>query len=455
MTLIEPLGELSALVSEVTTDAAALAAARTDRSGWSASGTPLAVVRAHSVDDVQATLRYASRERIPVVTRGAATGLSGGAAAGAGAIALDLTGLDRIREIRPEDQLAVVEAGVITADLERAAAAHGLRYAPDPASAAISSIGGNIATNAGGLHCAKYGVTREAVLGLDVVLADGRLISVGRRTVKGVTGYDLTALFTGSEGTLGVIVAATLRLLPAPRETATVAAFFDSVEAAAAAVEAIVRSSVRPAVLELVDGPSLAAIDVVQGTDYSGRGSAFLVAQTDGYGAEAELAALRAVLEPLAGELESTSDPAEADRLLATRRLALPALESLGRVLVEDIAVPRSRLADAVAGIRRISAETAVRIFVVAHAGDGNLHPMLLMEGLGADDPIPAAVHDAAARMFRLALNLGGTLTAEHGVGVLKREWVGEELGADQLGLQEGIRRLFDPLGILNPGKAV
>ncbi|MDI5904239.1 FAD-binding protein, partial [Streptomyces sp. 12257] len=336
----------------LSTDPGVLAAHATDRSGTRPTGEPLAVVRARRREDVTVTLRHAHELRVPVVPRGAGTGLSGGATADEGALVLDLSGMNRIRELSADDQLAVVEPGVITAELDRAAGAHGLRYAPDPASAALSTIGGNIATNAGGLRCAKYGVTRDSVLGLEAVLADGTVIGTGRRTVKGVTGYDLTALLTGSEGTLAVITAATLRLRPVPMATATLAAYFPSFEAAAEASYAIARAGVEPALAELVDGPVLHAIDPA----LRERGAALLLVQCDGAGAAAEAAAVARLLGPLASTVETTEDPAEAEALLAARRLALPALERLGRPLIEDIAVPRSRLAQAVREIRAISA---------------------------------------------------------------------------------------------------
>ncbi|MEU6259863.1 FAD-linked oxidase C-terminal domain-containing protein [Streptomyces sp. NPDC047043] len=431
------------------TDPAALAAHTTDRSGTPAAGEPLAVVHARRTEDVTVTLRHAHALGVPVVPRGAGTGLSGGATAGQGALVLDLSRMNRILELSADDQLAVVEPGVITAELDRAAAAHGLRYAPDPASAALSTIGGNIATNAGGLRCAKYGVTRDSVLGLEAVLADGTVITTGRRTVKGVTGYDLTALLTGSEGTLAVITSATLRLRPVPVATATLAAWFDSFEAAADASYAIARAGVVPALAELVDGPVLQAIDPA----LRQRGAALLVVQCDGAGAAAEAAAIAQVLTPQASAVETTEDPAEAERLLAARRLALPALERLGRPLIEDIAVPRSRLAEAVREIRDISARHSVPVFTIAHAADGNLHPIIVVDP--SLDRLPDAAWEAAGEIFALALRLGGTLTGEHGVGVLKRQWVADELGAAAHALQRRLKDVFDPRGILNPGKSL
>ncbi|MFC8358620.1 FAD-binding oxidoreductase [Streptomyces griseorubiginosus] len=433
----------------LTTDRAALVPYATDRSGTRPVGSPLAVVHARRTEDVTVTLRHAHALRVPVVPRGAGTGLSGGASAGEGSLVLDLSGMNRVLELSVDDQLAVVEPGVITADLDRAAAAHGLRYTPDPASAALSTIGGNIATNAGGLRCAKYGVTRDSVLGLEAVLADGSVLRTGRRTVKGVTGYDLTSLLTGSEGTLAVITSATLRLRPIPVATATLAAYFSTFERAADASYAITRAGVEPALAELVDGPVLQAIDPA----LRERGAALLLVQCDGAGAAAEAESVARLLKPLATTVETTTDPTEAEALLAARRLALPALERLGRPLIEDIVVPRSRLAEAVSEIRAISARHDVPVFTIAHAADGNLHPIIVV------DPslpgLPDAAWEAAGEIFALALRLGGTLTGEHGVGVLKRQWVADELGPAAHALQRRLREAFDPRGILNPGKTL
>ncbi|WP_405946117.1 FAD-binding protein [Streptomyces prunicolor] len=434
---------------QLATDPRTLAAHTTDRSGTRPDGVPLAVVHARRTEDVTVTLRHANALRVPVVPRGAGTGLSGGASAGEGVLVLDLSGMNRILELSADDQLAVVEPGVITAELDRAAGEHGLRYAPDPASAAISTIGGNIATNAGGLRCAKYGVTRDSVLGLEAVLADGTVVTTGRRTVKGVTGYDLTALLTGSEGTLAVITSATLRLRPVPVATATLAAYFDSFEAAAEASYAIGRAGVVPALAELLDGPVLRAVDPALGE----RGSALLLVQCDGAGAAIEAEQVARVLAPIATSVETTADPVESESLLAARRLALPALERLGRPLIEDIAVPRSRLAEAVREIRAISARHDVPVYTLAHAADGNLHPIIVVDP--ALDRLPDAAWEAAGEIFALALRLGGTLTGEHGVGVLKRQWVADELGPTAHALQRRLKEAFDPRGILNPGKTL
>ncbi len=434
---------------------AAPAAHLVDRSGLLPDhAEPVELVVADDVAHVQRTVRRAAAEGRTLVPRGAGSGLAGGAVAPAGAIVLDLSGLNRILRIDAVDGVAVVEPGVVLADLDRAARELGLFYAPDPGSVALATVGGSIATNAGGLRGAKYGVTRDAVLAIDVVLADGELVRLGRPTIKGVAGLDLAGLVIGSEGSLGVVVGATVRLLPEPVATATAAVHLASLEDAADAVADIARSRARPAVLEIVDGPTLAAIDAAEGTAHRALGEAFLLVQTDGFGAEAELREVLRAVGERATRVAWTLDPAEAEALLAARRAALPAIERGGRVLIEDIAVPRSRLADAIRGVRAIAERLGVEIFVFGHAGDGNLHPIIRIDAPhGA--PIPADAAEAADAVFALALELGGTVTAEHGVGLLKRDWAARELGARAVALQRSIKERFDPGGLLNPGKKI
>ncbi|MDY6054853.1 FAD-binding oxidoreductase [Micrococcus sp.] len=454
-----------ALPGRVDTSPEALALAGADRSGYKAATDALCLVRAESVEDVQAVCRIASETRTPVVPRGAASGISGGSVAGDGAISLDLNSMNRILEISVADRVAVVEPGILNGDLNRALAEHGLWWAPDPASKDISTVGGNIALNAGGLLCAKYGVTREAVLGLSVVLADGTLLELGHRSVKGVTGYDLTALMIGSEGTLGVIVGATLALRPVVTSgQVTVGGFFPDVVAAASASAAITAAGLVPAIMELLDEANVDAIrryTLARGEDASAlpEHGAYLLVQTDGPGAEAEGARVAELMEANRGQVRLTSDPEVADELTGLRRLVFPSLEALGTVLVEDVAVPRSKMPEMFARIREIEAATGVQIPTAAHAGDGNLHPIAIYEPVedasatGVAAGIPADVWDAVGQVFRAALDLGGTLTGEHGVGVLKREFLRDELGDAQYALQERVKAAFDPLGILNPGK--
>lgn len=440
----------------VSYDPGQLRAVQTDESGQWSEGEPLAIVRATSVESVQSTMRFASRERIPVVPRGAGTGLAGGGAGTDLSIVLSLSPMDRILEVDAANQLAVVQPGVLNQNLNDALAPHGLRFAPDPASKAISTVGGNIATNAGGLICAKYGVTREAVLGVKVVLADGRLVSFGHRTVKGVTGYDVTALFVGSEGTLGVVVEATVRAIPVPEgDTVTIGAIFPDIVSAARACAAVTAARLRPAVMELMDGPSLAAIRSYLGEEYvrdavgTVAGDSYLLIQTDGLGSHDEARRALAIVTEHGGVGRLSADDEVGERLLAIRRSAHHASVALGDVLIEDVSVPRSRMPEMFDAIRGIAERHDVSIPTVAHAGDGNLHPNFVFER----GPVPERVWQAAGELFATALELGGTLTGEHGVGVLKQRWLRQELGDDSYALQRDIKRVFDPLGILNPGK--
>lgn len=447
----------AALGDRVDVDPGELDAARADKSGQAAAGTPLAIVHAASVDDVQETLRIASATGTPVVTRGAGTGLAGGANAGSGEIVLSVRQMDRILEVRPDDLLAVVEPGILNAELGRALAPHGLWWAPDPASREIATVGGNIATGAGGLLCAKYGVVRDAVLGVDLVLADGRLLRLGHRSVKGVTGLDLTSLVIGSEGTLGVVVGATLKLRRLiPGETRTLAATFPSVRAAAEGATAVTAAGLQPAIMELMDATSLAAVHALLQLPAPEPGLAQLTVQSDGPAASAEAEAIADVLRTGGGTVRLAKDDAEAELLWRIRRSMHPAIETLGTTLIEDVSVPRSALPAMFDEIARIEREFDLVIPTVCHAGDGNLHPNFVYDaaaGVDARDGVPDVIWAAADDLFHAALRLGGTLTGEHGVGVLKRRWLVDELGEDQWELQRQIARVFDPAGIMNPGK--
>ncbi|KNY07645.1 FAD-binding oxidoreductase [Microbacterium sp. GCS4] len=440
----------SALGVLVDTDPDSLESARADQSGHAAPGKPLAVVHAETVEHVQTVMRIATETRTPVVVRGAGTGLAGAANGGEGEIVLSTRRMTAIREVRADDLLAVVEPGILNADLNDALAEHGLWWAPDPASRAISTVGGNIATGAGGLLCAKYGVVRDAVLGVDLVLADGRLLHLGHRSVKGVTGLDLTSLVIGSEGTLGVVVGATLKLRRLVEgTTCTITATFPDVRSAAAASAAVTASGTQPAIMELMDAASLAAVATMLALPAPAAGSAQLTIQTDGPAAVAEAAVIAEILTAHDGATLVSSDREEGERLLAVRRAMHPAMAALGTTLIEDVSVPRSAMPAMFDEIARIEKAFDMTIPTVAHAGDGNLHPNFIFEGA---EP-PAHVWAAADELFRAAIALGGTLTGEHGIGTLKSRWLADELGDDQWELQRQITRVFDPLGILNPGK--
>lgn len=440
--LIEALGDA------VSTDATLLDETRADKSGHVSAAPPLALVTARSIEDVQTTLRIASETRTPVVPRGAGTGLAGGAIAGAGEIVLSTLAMDRLLEVSIDDELAVVQPGILNGDLNTQLEPYGLWFAPDPASRAISTVGGNIATNAGGLLCAKYGVTREAVLGLKVVLADGRLLELGHRTVKGVTGLDFTALMIGSEGTLGIIVEATVKLRPLVTGTvATISANFASVEEAARASAVMSASGLHPAIMELIGESAMAGIAAHLGIEHPAGSQ--LIVQFDGPGASVEADAAVASIRSLGGTVAVSTDRAEGERLFAIRRAFHPAMSELGTVLIEDVCVPRSKLPAMFAAIGEIEQRYGISIPTVAHAGDGNLHPNFIFQG----DEVPDNIWSAADEMFLAALRLGGTLTGEHGIGILKKRWLRDELGDDQLDLQQRVKAVFDPLGILNPGK--
>lgn len=446
--LVDALGEA------VVTDTDVVASLGMDMTPAVVPGTALAAVRARTISDVVTTLQWASEHAVPVVPRGAGTSISGGASALEGCLMLSLAGMDAITELDAENAVAVVEPGVITAVVDRAAGEHGLMYAPDPGSYETSTIGGNIATNAGGLRCVRYGVTRESVLGLEVVLADGRLLKTGRRTVKGVVGYDLTSLFVGSEGTLGVVVSAVVKLHRRPtRPPATFVATFADLADAGRAVSSIMASDVQPTVLELLDRTTLAALDSWRKTGLTSDCAGMLLGQVD-RPAPGDLELLQKCLEG-AGSLDValTDDAREAAELISIRRLAYPALERLGACLVEDVCVPRSRLPEMMQTIAAIAALHEVTVACVGHAGDGNVHPIFVYEP-SSTSGVPEPVWAAADDVFRAALDLGGTLTGEHGVGSLKQRWVATELGEESLSVHASIKAALDPAGILNPGRA-
>ena len=439
----------------VIVDADVAAAYSRDRTDVLAAGAPLAVVSARSTDDVARAMAWAHAHDVPVVTRGAGTGLSGGATATPGCLVLSLAKMNRILSIEPDDFVARVEAGVINGDLDRAAKPHGLMYAPDPSSMDISTIGGNIATNAGGLRCVKYGVTRNSVRSLTVVLADGRVLRTGHDTVKGVSGLDMVGLFCGSEGTLGVITEATVALVPRPAgDPVTLLAPFPTADAALGAVSAAMRLGADPELMEFMDRRTLQSIDDWKGTDFASSGG-MVLSQVTGpdAAARAELIA-EAFRAGGADDVAVSANPAEGEQLIAIRRLAYPAKERLGHALTEDVCVPRSRLAHMMRFIDRLAAEKDLTICTVAHAGDGNLHPVFIYDGATPTD-VPGVVWESAGEIFREALRVGGTLTGEHGVGTLKRRFLAEELGDVGVDVQRAIKAALDPKGLLNPSKAL
>jgi glycolate oxidase len=344
---------------------------------------------------------------------------------------------------------------VVNKALRDAVRGHGLFYPPDPASYDWCTIGGNLAVNSGGLCCVKYGVTTDYVLGLEVVLADGRVLRTGRRTVKGVAGYDLARLFVGSEGTLGVITEATLALRPSPHAPITLVASFPTTAQTGQVVESVVTSGLVPSMLEVMDGTCIRAVDDMLRADLDRDAAALLLAQSDTGGAAAveEIALLTRLCEEAGADfVHSTDDPAEGDLLMTARRMALPALERLGgSLLLDDVAVPRSQVATFIDGCVAIATRAELVIGVVGHAGDGNMHPTVVFDG--ADPGQRTRAFAAFDAILELGLSLGGTITGEHGVGTLKAEWLEREIGPVSLDVHRSIKSALDPAGLLNPGK--
>jgi glycolate oxidase len=438
------------------TDIADRESYRLDETAYLAAGLPGAVALPASTDEVAALLRLATRHRVPVVPRGAGTGLSGGAAGIEGALTVAVTRMDRILEIDRDNLCVITQPGVINADLKKAVAAEGLFYPPDPASYESCSIGGNLGTNAGGLCCVKYGQTRDWVLGLEVVLADGTVIRTGGRTVKDTAGYSLTHLIVGSQGTLGIVTEATLRLRPLPGPRATMLAFFGSLGAAGDAVAAMTRAGIVPVTLELLDHETILAVDDAHNLGLDRDAAAMLLVESDapGAAAAAELdESEKAIAGAGATSVVRAQDAQEADWLRQARRLALRALERQGTVRMEDVGVPRARVPQLLAAIERIAAAHKVRCATFGHAGDGNLHPNLIFD---RDDPDAARLtHLVRDEIFRAALDLGGTVTAEHGIGAARREWLPIQRGEGAVAAMRAIKNALDPLGILNPGRVL
>jgi glycolate oxidase len=428
---------------------------RRDQSEGTLSGEPLAVVFPASTEEVAAVVTIAAAHRIPIVPQGARTGLAGGANATDGAIVLSTTRLKKILAIDTANQTATVQAGVRTIALARAAEAVDLFYPPDPGSWRASTIGGNVATNAGGMLCVKYGVTGNFVRRLTVVLADGSIVHTGQRTIKGVAGYNLTALLVGSEGTLGIITEITVGLLPKPGRPSGVSATFANVADALAAANTIVAGARRPSVLEFLDGACIAAINAFDPASTLPVGAgALLLVQSDEIGrAQDDVEVYAEMLRAGgAGDVTIAHDADSLDQLMSARRLLHPAVQAVrGGSLNEDVTVPRSQLPALLLGLAEIALELGVPISTGGHIGDGNLHPVI-----GYDPAVPAeldAAHVAFGRVIALAITLDGSASGEHGIGVLKRAHLDDELGPVLRDLQRRVKAAFDPHSLLNPGK--
>jgi glycolate oxidase len=419
------------------------------------AGSPSLVVFPSNTAQVRAVVLACAEAGVPIVPRGAGSGLSGAANAIEGCVVLVTTRMNEIVEIDPDNRLAVVQPGVVNLDFRGAVEKHGLFYPPDPSSYDWCTLGGNISTNAGGLCCVKYGVTTDSVLGLEVVLADGEVLRTGRRTVKGVAGYDLTKLFIGSEGTLGVVTEITVALRPLPQAPSTTIAAFSSTEAAGVAVSRIVREGLVPSLMEIMDATSIEAVEAYLKTELgAGKGcAALLICQSDagGEAARHELSVIEQVCTDAGADLAyTTHDLAEGRMLLKARRAVLTALEVYGTWLTDDVCVPRTRIAELISGCERVSRECGLRIAVVGHAGDGNMHPTIVYDPTSEDEF--ARARRAFDDILEVGLGLGGTITGEHGVGKIKREWLAREIGPVGMRVHRAIKAALDPANLFNPG---
>lgn len=433
---------------EVVVDEDILTTYARDQAPTANAGHPAALVRARSVDTVVTTLRLATEHEVPVVVRGAGTGLSGGANAVDGCIVLCLERMNRILEIDAAAGLARVEPGVINQHLDEAARELGLTYAPDPASRDISTLGGNVATNAGGACCVKYGVTGDHIAGLKAVLPSGEVISTGGAALKNVAGLDLQRLLIGSEGTLAVVVEITARLLPRKDKVGTLVAFFDQLDDAGRAIVELAQPR-NLAKLEVMDQVTVQAVEALLHMELDTSAAALLLAQADGGDAEAVLQQAQEVCERTGASLfYATFDEAEGRMFFQARSAALPALEKKGRWLLDDVAVPVAAIPALLAACQQAAVDHGVLVGTFGHAGDGNLHPTLVY-----GDGEEAAAMAAFEQILHAAVALGGTITGEHGVGSLKRPYLEGMVGPTSLRLMRGIKAVFDPLGILNPGK--
>jgi glycolate oxidase len=416
------------------------------------------IVFPDGADQVSRIVKLANRERIPIVSRGGGVGFAGGAIPVRGGIVISMRRMNRVLEVNPIDLLAVVESGAITEDLHKAAEAKGLFYPPDPASLKQSTIGGNVAHNAGGPRAFKYGVTRQYLLGMEVVLPTGEVVNTGGRVVKNAVAYDLTDLMCGSEGTLGIITKLTMRLLPKPEAALTVMALFAGVRQCAEAANRLIEEKIIPSKLELIDGQALKAIrayikdeKIEAACELPDNANALLLVETDGdrQGAERQLSSVRNVLKRSAIEIQQ---PANSDDLWSIRRYISPAV---GRIrpnkINEDIVVPRSRVPDYLEAMESLQAESGLPIVCFGHVGDGNIHVNLMIDAANAEEK--AKAEGVKRQIFELAIEMGGTISGEHGIGIMKSEYLPMALAPDLIAAMKRIKTALDPNNILNPGK--
>ncbi|MEK4380787.1 FAD-linked oxidase C-terminal domain-containing protein [Aeribacillus sp. FSL K6-2848] len=431
-----------------------------DRFSYSFDGSfgtflPDVVIQTKSVEELASLVKLANREKIPVYPRGQATSLSGGPLPVKGGMVLDLSVLDDVLEIHEEDLIAVVSPGVLTADIHKAAEKKGLMYPPDPSSSHVSTIGGNLAENSGGPRGLKYGVTKDYVIGLEVITPEGEIIHTGGRTVKNVTGYDLTKLIVGSEGTLGIITKAILRLLPKPPASETIMAVFDSLVDAGSAISKILSSGILPAKMELMDQASIVAVENYEPLGLPVDAEAIILIELDGHPLAlkdeikqaAELCYLvgaRAVRIP--------KNEAEKAEIWKARKLVSPAIVRIKPTKIsEDTTVPRSKIPQMCARLQEIRDKYNIHLVVFGHAGDGNLHPNIICDKNDKEEM--RRVEQAVAEIFTAAVELGGTLSGEHGIGTMKAPFMEMELGPVGLDMMKRIKKVWDPNNIMNPGK--
>ncbi len=415
---------------------------------------PDGVIIPGSTDEISRIMRLANRERINIIPRGAGTNICGSSVARKGGIIVAFHRMNRILEIDPENRCAVVQPGVVNADLQKEVGRSGLMYPPDPASMFVSTIGGNVALNAGGPRGVKYGVTRDYLLGLEAVLPSGEVIKTGGKTLKNVSGYDLTRLMCGSEGTLGIFSEITVRLIPLPPAKATLQAVFSDLDDAATTVSAIIGSGIVPTTLELMDRVVLGVIRDYGGAEFSKEAEALLLIEVDGEEVLVEAQGKkieRFCKERGAIEVERTSSPEEAERLWQARRTAFGAVARLRpNCIVEDATVPVKRLSDIIRKIVDLADKYQLKIAILAHAGDGNLHPLIMTDL--RDRQEMARIDKALEELYEAAIAMGGTLSGEHGIGIAKDRFMTMEFSQSAIEIMRGIKRVFDPKNILNPG---
>ncbi|MBM7691688.1 glycolate oxidase [Peribacillus deserti] len=416
---------------------------------------PDLVVQTKSTEELVSLVKFANREKIPLYPRGQATSLSGGPLSVKGGIILDLSVMNDVLEIHEEDLVAVVSPGVLTANIHKAAEEKGFMYPPDPSSSHVSTIGGNLAENSGGPRGLKYGVTKDYVIGLEVITPEGELINTGGRTVKNVTGYDLTKLIVGSEGTLGIITKAVLRLIPKPKATATMMVIFDSLVDAGRAISKILSAGIFPSKMELMDQASIVAVEQFEPLGLPVDAAALILIEMDGHplALQEEVSQAAELCRTVgARDVRIPKDKAEEAELWRARKLVSPAIVRIKPTKIsEDATVPRSKIPEMCERLQEIRDKYGVHLVVFGHAGDGNLHPNIICDK--TDHEEMSRVELAVSEIFTAAIELGGTLSGEHGIGIMKAPFMEMELGAAGLDMMKRIKDVWDPNNIMNPGK--